>query len=64
MNKRIVILSIIFVFIIALLLGIIAGQEEKIIQQKNEITMLQVETDSLKETVYQQQLTLNKLKEE
>ena len=64
MDKRIVILSIIFVFIIALLLGIIAGQEEKITQQKNEITMLQVETDSLKETVYQQQLTLNKLKEE
>lgn len=64
MDKRILILSIIFVFIIALLLGIIAGQGEKITQQKNEIAILQVELDSLKETVYQQQLTLNKLKEE
>lgn len=64
MDKRITIIFIILVLIISLLLGIVAGQEQKIIKQKDKIVMLQIELDSLKETVYQQQLTLNSLKEE
>lgn len=64
MNKGIITGLIICMFIIALLLGIIVGQGQKIIEQKDKISMLQIELYDLKETVYQQQLTLNKLKEE
>lgn len=64
MDKRVTITFIILVLIISLSLGIVAGQRRKIIEQKDKIVMLQIELDSLKETVYQQQLTLNSLKGE